>query len=92
MHADAHTALAIVWTVLAALDVVLTLRNLRAGAIETNAVMRLGQRLLGRDGGIVLTKAAAVAAVWYWLPLVPTWALVLGVAVHLYWAARGFRK
>lgn len=61
-------------------DVASTLYAFRNGATEANPVMRKLIELLGTVPGLVLPKVVFAAAIWYWRPLFPEWALWLVIA------------
>lgn len=73
------------------LDAIVTIDNLRAGAVARNPIIRGAVRQWGIVPGVIVPKLIVLGALAAALPAVPWWALALACAWYAYWAARGFR-
>ena len=71
--------------VLQVLDALTTLYVLRKGTgVESNPIARKLMEVFGREGAVLLVKAALAGAIWTFRASTPAWAFAMLCAVYLY--------
>lgn len=78
--------------VLQVLDALTTLYVLRKGTgVESNPLARKLMEVFGREGAVLLVKAALAGAIWTFRASTPAWAFALLCVVYLYVVANNLR-
>lgn len=86
-----HTALLIALIVLQVADAALTIKGMKSGATEANPIVRWLVGAIGRDGALLALKAAAIAALVYYIDQTPTVLLAGLAAVYAVVVVRNVR-